>query len=150
MCFVLPRRSPSHAWRNASRPQKVHAWNFLAYPAVFAFPESPASQEGIRGNSFYAGNSRQGVTVDGNVRALVKTDAVNPAASDVVEQYAYDEVGREFPSSTPIANRLSSFAFSPKCLDAETGMNYYGCRYYLNVAAGELASAAYNVTRACK
>lgn len=62
----------------------------------------------------------------------MKADAATPAASAVVERYAYDGFGRELPSS-PVpspSSGLNSFRFSTKQLDAETGMNYYGYRFY--------------------
>ena len=52
----------------------------------------------------------------------------------MVEKYAYDGFGRELaaPSSLvpSLSSGLNSFRFSTKQLDAETGMNYYGYRYY--------------------
>ena len=67
---------------------------------------------------------------NGNVRALVKADALNPAASAIVERYAYDGFGRELAGGAPLATSVNGFRFSTKMLDAETGMNYYGYRYY--------------------
>jgi len=75
-------------------------------------------------NFFYAYDG------NGNVRALVKADAANPAVSAIVERYAYDGFGRELAGGTPLATSVNSFRFSTKQLDGETGMNYYGYRYY--------------------
>lgn len=69
---------------------------------------------------------------NGNVRALVKADAANPAASGVVERYAYDGFGRQLEGVglAPRTSDRNAFRFSTKQSDAETGMNYYGYRYY--------------------
>ena len=71
------------------------------------------------------------MTVDGNgnVRALVKADAANPAASAITARYAYDGFGKEVAVSGVDADK-NTFRFSTKQLDAETGMNYYGYRFY--------------------
>lgn len=66
---------------------------------------------------------------NGNVRALVKADAVNPAASAITARYAYDGFGKEVAVSGADADK-NAFRFSTKQLDAETGMNYYGFRFY--------------------
>ncbi len=78
-------------------------------------------------NYFYAYDG------NGNVRALVKADAASPAASAVVEKYAYDGFGRELAGSGSINSQLpsiNSFRFSTKYLESEAQMNYYGYRYY--------------------
>ena len=67
---------------------------------------------------------------NGNVRALVQANAASPAASNIVERYAYDGFGRELAGNTPAASSVNTFRFSTKQADAETGMNYYGLRYY--------------------
>ena len=70
---------------------------------------------------------------NGNVRALVKADAANPAASAITARYAYDGFGKEVAVSGADADK-NTFRFSTKQLDAETGMNYYGYRYYASDA----------------
>jgi RHS repeat-associated protein len=66
---------------------------------------------------------------NGNVRALVKADAANPAASAIAARYAYDGFGKEVVVTGADADK-NAFRFSTKQLDGETGMNYYGYRYY--------------------
>ena len=75
-------------------------------------------------NFFYAYDG------NGNVRALVKADAANPAASAIVKRYAYDGFGRELAGTTPLTTSVNGFRFSTKMSDGESGMNYYGYRYY--------------------
>jgi len=97
-----------------------------------AAPASPASPEGIRKNRLLSEKTHRAVPVDGNgnVRALVQANTANPAANAVVERYSYDGFGRELAGSTPAASSVNSYRFSTKQADAETGMNYYGYRYY--------------------
>ncbi len=64
----------------------------------------------------------------GNVTAYKKASTTTPAAQlDAI--YDYDAFGREFRSSGPAADTVP-FHFSSKFTDAETGLNYYGYRYY--------------------
>ncbi len=133
MTPITQLRATGCTRRKAVRPQKVHARDFFAKIPVFASHASPASPEGIRKNRLRSGKTHRGVPVDGNgnVRALVKADAANPAASAVVERNAYDGFGKELTGSTPAASSVNSFRFSTKQLDAvDAGMNYYGYRYY--------------------
>lgn len=64
---------------------------------------------------------------------MVKADAANPAASAITARYAYDGFGKEVAVSGADADK-NTFRFSTKQLDAETGMNYYGYRYYASDA----------------
>ncbi len=78
-------------------------------------------------NYFYAYDG------NGNVRALVKANSTNPAESAIVEHYAYDGFGRELAGSGSINSQqpsINSFKFSTKHLETETGMIYYGRRFY--------------------
>jgi len=81
------------------------------------------AMESSTGRRFYAYDG------NGNVRALVKADTVNPAASTITARYAYDGFGREV-SATGVDAGKNAFRFSTKLRDVESGMNYYGYRYY--------------------
>src|SRR5882672_8648124 len=77
--------------RLATRTPKVHARDFFARTGIFDAPASSAKPLRIWEKSSPAKKTASGVTVDGNgnVRALVKANGANPAASSVVERYAY-------------------------------------------------------------
>ncbi len=67
----------------------------------------------------------------GNVTGYRKA-ANNTAYNDLSLHgavYEYDAFGRELRSSGPVAD-WAPFHFSTKFTDAETGLNYYGYRYY--------------------
>ena len=85
------------------------------------------AMESSTGRRFYAYDG------NGNVRALVKADTVNPAASAITARYAYDGFGREV-SSVGADAALNEMRFSTKPLDKESDMNYYGYRYYVSDA----------------
>jgi len=61
---------------------------------------------------------------NGNVMALVDSGTLQ-----VVAQYEYSPFGEVLRASGPQA-KINSFQFSTKYYDGETGMNYYGYRYY--------------------
>ena len=67
---------------------------------------------------------------NGNVRGIVRVDDGTPSASTFAEKYAYDGFGRELASGTHMAGAVNTVRFSTKMLDPETGLNYYGLRYY--------------------
>ena len=49
---------------------------------------------------------------------------------NVVAEYAYDAFGRTVAKNGTMAD-VFSIRYSTKCYDAETGMYYYGRRFYL-------------------
>ena len=68
-------------------------------------------------------------------------NAANTGASGFDERYGYDGFGRELPGNTPQGGALftigppvtlsvNAFRFSTKQIDLETGLSYYGYRYY--------------------
>lgn len=89
---------------------------------------SPANPQLSSDRYFYAYDG------NGNVRALVKADATNPAASGMVERYFYDSFGRELIGTKDPSASVNDFRFSTKQLDFESGLNYYGFRYYSSKA----------------
>ena len=52
------------------------------------------------------------------------------ANGNIVAQYSYDAFGKTIAQSGPRAD-LFRHRFSTKCLDAETGLYYYGYRFYV-------------------
>ncbi len=52
------------------------------------------------------------------------------AQGNVVAQYAYDAFGNMIAKSGALADTFSSFRFSKKYLDRESGLYYYGHRFY--------------------
>jgi RHS repeat-associated protein len=64
----------------------------------------------------------------GNVGQLVDLDAASATAA-VVAHYEYDPYGNVVTQSGPYAD-TNPFRFSTKYHDAETGLVYYGYRYY--------------------
>jgi RHS repeat-associated protein len=65
---------------------------------------------------------------NGNVAALVKVDSGEPTAG-----YEYSAFGETLRATGPHA-KMNPFRFSTRYEDAETGMVYYGFRYYRELA----------------
>jgi RHS repeat-associated protein len=88
---------------------------------------------GVGGLLYVNGNSgtygKQFPLMDrlGNVTGYRRAVSGSPAALDAV--YEYDAFGREVRSTGP-ASDLMPFRFSTKYTDAETGLVYYGYRFY--------------------
>ena len=88
---------------------------------------------GVGGLLFVNGNSaphgKQFPLMDrlGNVTGYRRAITGSPAALDAV--YEYDPFGREIRSTGP-ASDLMPYRFSTKYTDAETGLVYYGYRFY--------------------
>ncbi len=61
--------------------------------------------------------------------AAASATALNNDLATTGAIYDYDAFGREFRSSGPAADTVP-FHFSSKFTDVETGLNYYGYRYY--------------------
>ena len=127
-----PIASAARTRQKAPRAPKVRARDFLIEMPRFGVPASSAKAHRIWEKSPLGKKAASDVPVDGNgnVRALVQTNAAAPTTSGIVERYAYDGFGRELAGNTPAANSVNSFWFSTKQADAETGMSYYGYRYY--------------------
>ncbi len=60
---------------------------------------------------------------NGNVRRYLDTNG------STVAQYTYDAFGKTVSATGPLAH-LFRHRFSTKCFDPETGLCYYGCRFY--------------------
>ncbi len=85
------------------------------------------AQAGASGSYFY------GYDGNGNVRALVQADNLSLAA-----EYEYGPFGEVIRATGPMA-QANPFRFSTKYQDDETGLLYYGFRYY-NLCTGRWLS----------
>ncbi len=68
-------------------------------------------------------------SIRGFVASCANTPAYVSEAGEVVASYAYDAFGRTAAQSGPMADAFP-FRFSTKYYDSETGLYYYGRRYY--------------------
>jgi RHS repeat-associated protein len=62
---------------------------------------------------------------NGNVGQLVATNG------SILARYEYDPYGKLIKDVADVSVRNNPFRFSTKNLDSETGLNYYGFRYYM-------------------
>lgn len=119
---VSPATEKRYVWGNDLSGSLHGAGGVGGLLSMAVFPPSASTTE----TYFHAMDG------NGNVRALVKADAANPAASAITARYAYDGFGKEVAVGGADADR-NAFRFSTKQLDADTGMNYYGYRYHMAI-----------------